>query len=332
MRDLYVPQQFEAFSLTDTKGTFSIGPLMPSYAHALGNALRRVLLSSLEGYAITSVSIPGVLHEFDSIPGVREDMVELILNLKQVRLKALSQEDEATLQLSLKGDQAFTAAQLGEASSNFEVLNGDHVICHLDEKANLDITLTIGRGRGYVAAEEQQPKEAAVGQLAVDALFSPVKNVHYSVSNTLFQGSNDYEKLELSVLTDGSLTPQQALQTAASYLAEHFQLLSTQKEVPLAVAPTTDLPGDLPVLGEEEQRIQHALNEPITNLGFSSRIYNSLLANGIQTLWDLVEQDVEELKRMRNFGLGSFQAVEKLLQAKGLTFGMNLDKYYRLTR
>ncbi|MBA4304770.1 MAG: DNA-directed RNA polymerase subunit alpha [Sphingobacteriaceae bacterium] len=308
---------------TDFEGSFEFKPLEPGFGVTIGNALRRILLSSLEGYAITSIRIPGVDHEFTTIKGVVEDVVELVLNLKQVRFKAkFENADAEKIYVSVKGKDAFTAGDIEKFSSNFSILNPDLVICTMDTNVNFEIELTVEKGRGYVAAEENKQSDAAIGVIPIDSVFTPIKNVKYTIENTRVEQKTDYEKLIIELKTDGSIHPEEALKEAAKILIQHFMLFSDES-ITLESKPKD-------IANEVDENILHMrkiLKTPLSDLDLSVRAYNCLKAAEIKTLGDLVKYDIADLLKFRNFGKKSLTELEELVREKGLTFGMEIAKY-----
>lgn len=308
---------------TDFEGSFEFKPLEPGFGVTIGNALRRILLSSLEGYAITSIRIPGVDHEFTTIKGVVEDVVELVLNLKQVRFKAkFENADAEKIYVSVKGKDAFTAGDIEKFSSNFTILNPDLVICTMDTNVNFEIELTVEKGRGYVAADENKPADAAIGVIPIDSVFTPIKNVKYTIENTRVEQKTDYEKLIIELKTDGSIHPEEALKEAAKILIQHFMLFSDES-ITLESKPKD-------IANEVDENILHMrkiLKTPLSDLDLSVRAYNCLKAAEIKSLGDLVKYDIADLLKFRNFGKKSLTELEELVREKGLTFGMDIVKY-----
>jgi DNA-directed RNA polymerase subunit alpha len=307
----------------DLFGQFEFRPLEPGYGITIGNALRRILLSSLEGYAITSVKIENVDHEFSTIKGVVEDVTEIILNLKQVRFKRQIQESKGeTVSLTLTGSDKFTAADIGKHVNEFEVLNRDFVICNLDPKVKLKMELTIGKGRGYVPAEENKPANALIGLIPIDSIFTPVRNVKFMVENFRVEQKTDYEKLIIEITTDGSISPKEALKEAADILIKHFVLFSDEKITfelqPKAVADDID---------ENSLHLRQLLKTKLADMDLSVRAMNCLKAADLETLGELVSFSKNDLLKFRNFGKKSLTELEELVKNKGLQFGMNLSKY-----
>lgn len=308
---------------TDFEGSFEFKPLEPGFGVTIGNALRRILLSSLEGYAITSIRVPGVDHEFTTVKGVVEDVIEIVLNLKQVRFKAkFENADAEKVYVTVKGKDQFVAGDIEKFSSNFEVLNPDLVICTMDSGVNFEIELTIEKGRGYVAADENKQADAAIGVIPIDSIFTPIKNVKYAVENTRVEQKTDYEKLIIDLKTDGSIHPEEALKEAAKILIQHFMLFSDES-ITLESKPKD-------IASEVDENILHMrkiLKTPLSDLDLSVRAYNCLKAAEIKSLGDLVKYDIADLLKFRNFGKKSLTELEELVREKGLTFGMEITKY-----
>lgn len=306
----------------DFHGLFEFKPLEKGYGVTIGNALRRILLSSLEGYAITSVKIPGVLHEFSSIEGVVEDVSEVILNLKQVRLKKISEVVDNKIVVTIKNQKVFKAGDISKFSSSFQVLNPDFIICNLDTSVNMEVELLVEKGRGYVPAEENKPAEQSFGHIAIDAIFTPIKNVKYSIENTRVEQKTDYEKLVLDIETDGSIHPEDALKGAANILIQHFMLFSDQTMTFEAVKTEEENTVD-----EELLHMRKLLKTSLADLDLSVRAYNCLKSADVRTLGDLVSLDISDMMKFRNFGKKSLTELEQLVAEKNLTFGMDLSKY-----
>jgi DNA-directed RNA polymerase subunit alpha len=317
-----MPEKVVMEKSDDFLGLFEFKPLERGYGVTIGNALRRILLSSLEGYAITGIKIPGVLHEFSTIEGVMEDVTELILNLKMVRLKKVSENNDNKIVVNIKNQDVFKAGDIGKFSSSFQVLNPDHVICHLDNSVNLEVELTIEKGRGYVPAEENRPTEQVFGHIPIDAIFTPIKNVKFSIENFRVEQRTDYEKLILEIQTDGSIHPEDALKGAANILIKHFMLFSDQTMTFEASKAEEEETVD-----EELLHMRKLLKTPIADLDLSVRAYNCLKAADIKTLGDLAALDISDMMKFRNFGKKSLAELEQLIAEKGLTFGMDLSKY-----
>ena len=309
---------------TDFYGQFEFRPLEKGYGVTIGNALRRILLSSLEGYAITSLKIQGVDHEFATIKGVVEDVVEIVLNLKQVRFKKINDaaSDSEKIFISTKGQTQFTAGDICKHTAAFRNLNPEMVICTMETFVNLEIEITVDKGRGYVPAEENKPKDAAIGLIPVDAIYTPIKNVKYSVEDYRVEQKTDYEKLNLDIQTDGSIHPEDALKEAAKILIQHFMLFSDE-----SITLDTQIKEVNTEVDENILHMRKILKTPLSDLDLSVRAYNCLKAAEIRTLADLVSYDIADLLKFRNFGKKSLAELEELVREKSLTFGMDLSKY-----
>jgi DNA-directed RNA polymerase subunit alpha len=317
-----MPEKVVMEKSDDFYGQFEFKPLEKGYGVTIGNALRRILLSSLEGFAITSIRVPSVLHEFSTIEGVIEDVSEVILNLKMVRFKKVNDAYEDKITVSIKNQETFTAGDIGRFTNGFEILNPDLVICHLDTSISFEIELTIQKGRGYVPAEENKPNDQVFGQIAIDAIFTPIKNVKYSIENTRVEQKTDYEKLLIDIQTDGSIHPEDALKGAAHILIQHFMLFSDN-----TMTFETAKPEEEEAVDEEMLHMRKVLKTPLNDMDLSVRAYNCLKAADIRTLGDLVQLDMQDMMKFRNFGKKSLTELENLVQEKGLTFGMDLSKY-----
>ncbi|MDX1477758.1 MAG: DNA-directed RNA polymerase subunit alpha [Saprospiraceae bacterium] len=310
---------------TDFHGLFEFKPLEPGFGQTVGNSLRRVLLSSLEGYAISAVRIAGVDHEFSTINGVLEDVVDIILNLKQVRLKQILQDDslqEEKVYLTISGKEEFKAGDIEDHTNVFKVMNPDLVICHMEPSVNLEMELTVTNGRGYVPADENLPKDAPIGVIPVDAIYTPIKNVAYQISNTRVGQRTDYEKLTIEVQTDGTIHPEEAIKEASRILIQHLMLI-TDENITFNDATSREET----IVDEHILHMRKLLKTSLEDLDLSVRAYNCLKAAKINTLGELVKYDTHELLKFRNFGKKSLVEIEELLQNKGLTFGMDLSKY-----
>jgi DNA-directed RNA polymerase subunit alpha len=310
---------------TDFEGLFEFKPLEPGFGQTVGNALRRVLLSSLQGFAISAIRIAGVDHEFASIKGVVEDVVDIILNLKQVRLKQLIEDDnltEETIYLTISGKDQFTAGDIEQFTNVFKVMNPDLVIATMDPSVNLEMELTITKGRGYVPAEDSASKDAPIGVIPVDAIYTPIKNVAYAISNTRVEQRTDYEKLSIEVATDGTIHPEDAIKEAARILIQHLMLISDENITFDDASSREDS-----IVDEHILHMRKLLKTSLEDLDLSVRAYNCLKAAKINNLGELVQYDTHELLKFRNFGKKSLVEIEELLQNKGLTFGMDLAKY-----
>lgn len=310
---------------TDFHGLFEFKPLEPGFGQTVGNSLRRVLLSSLEGYAISAVRIAGVDHEFSTVNGIIEDVVDIILNLKQVRLKQVLQDEgieEEKIYLTVSGKDAFSAKDIEDHTNVFEVMNPEMVICHMDPSVNLEMELTITKGRGYVPADENLPKDAPIGVIPVDAIYTPIKNVAYQVSNTRVAQRTDYEKLSFEIETDGTIHPEEAIKDASRILIQHLMLI-TDENITFNDATSREEA----IVDEHILHMRKLLKTSLEDLDLSVRAYNCLKAAKINALGELVKYDTHELLKFRNFGKKSLVEIEELLQVKGLTFGMDLSKY-----
>ncbi len=310
---------------TDFHGTFEFRPLEPGFGQTIGNSLRRVLLSSLEGYAISAVRIAGVDHEFATIKGVVQDVVDIILNFKQVRIKPMN-TDEETLEekiyLTIGGKEEFVAGDIESHTNVFKIMNPDLAICRMDPGVNLEIELTITKGRGYVPADENLPKDAPIGVIPVDAIYTPIKKVAYKIENTRVGQRTDYEKLTLEVETDGTIHPEEAVKEASRILIQHLMLITDEK-ITFDDASTREDN----IVDEHILHMRKLLKTSLEDLDLSVRAYNCLKAAKINSLGEMVKYDMHELLKFRNFGKKSLVEIEELLQNKGLTFGMDLSKY-----
>ncbi len=308
---------------TDFEGKFEFRPLEPGYGLTVGNALRRVLLSSLEGYAITSVRIEGVEHEFSTISGVVEDVTEIILNLKQVRFKRQIEDiDNESVSISLSGKDKITAGDFQKFISGFQVLNPDLVICNLDSKTTLNMELSIEKGRGYVPAEENKKSNAPIGTIYTDSIYTPVKNVKYTIENFRVEQKTDYEKLVFEIITDGSIHPKDALTEAAKTLIHHFMLFSDER-----ITLEADEIAQTESYDEESLHMRQLLKTKLVDMDLSVRALNCLKAAEVDTLGDLVSFNKNDLMKFRNFGKKSLTELDELVANKNLTFGMDLTKY-----
>ncbi|MBQ1748237.1 MAG: DNA-directed RNA polymerase subunit alpha [Bacteroidales bacterium] len=317
------PEKLLVLESTDTVGKFEFKPLEPRYGITIGNALRRVLLSSLEGFAITSVKIEGVEHEFATIPGVIEGVIDIILNLKKVRFKRMiGTEEGEKITFTVGGKKEFTAEDISKKLSSFMVLNPEQHICSMEESVKLVITLTIGKGRGWVPAEENKDENAPVGTIAIDSIFTPIINVKYTVAPYRLAQKTDYESLSLEITTDGSINPKDALLEAAKILIYHFMLFSEEKIEIEDPGKTDDNP-----LDEDEMRMRQLLNTKLTDQDLSVRAINCLKAADIETFADLVSHQKSELMKFRNFGKKSMTEIEALVEKYNLHFGMDISKY-----
>ncbi len=308
---------------TDFFGQFEFRPLEKGYGVTIGNALRRILLSSLEGFAITSVKITGADHEFSTLKGVIEDVVEIVLNLKQVRFKRIIDGiDSEKIFINVKGAESFTAGEITKHTNTFKVLNPELVICRMEPSVHLELEITVEKGRGYVPAEENKPKDATIGLIPIDAIFTPIKNVKYSVEDFRVEQKTDYEKLLVEIATDGSIHPEDALKEAAKILIQHFMLFSDD-----LITMDTQVKEAPQEVDENVLHIRKILKTPLSDLDLSVRAYNCLKAADIKTLGDLVGYDIADLLKFRNFGKKSLSELEELAREKGLVFGMDVAKY-----
>ena len=319
------PDRVNQLESTETVGKFGFKPLEPGYAQTIGNAIRRVLLSSLEGYAISSIRIAGVDQEFSTIPGVIEDLQDIILNLKQVRFKKVVAEpvDAEKAHIVISGKQEFTAGDISKGLSSFTVLNPELHICSLEPSVKIDLVLTVTKGRGFVAAEDSRDESAAIGTIAVDAVYTPIRNVNWTREDCRVEQKTDYEELTIDIETDGSISPQVALQEAAAILIEHLELLADSDKISAPKA-TDSTPSEMT---EEDIRIRHLLLQSLSEVGLSVRAYNCLKAAEIETFADLVTYTRSELMKFRNFGKKSLSEIEELVDRLKLSFGMDVSKY-----
>lgn len=317
------PNKVVMHKATDFNGVFEFSPLEKGYGVTIGNAMRRILLSSLEGHAITSVKIQGVDHEFSTIKGVVEDVVEIVLNLKQVRFKANeSADDSEKIFISLKGKDQFLAGDIGRYTNAFNILNPELVLCHMEPTTNLELEITVGKGRGYVPADENKSKDAPIGMVAIDSIFTPIRNVKYQVEDFRVEQRTDYEKLILEVTTDGSIHPEEALKEAAKILIQHFVLFSDEN-----IMPETKASKAVEEVDESFLQMRKVLKTPLADLDLSVRAYNCLKAAEIKTLGELVNYHIDDLLKFRNFGKKSLSELEEFVRDKGLHFGMDVAKY-----
>jgi len=304
-------------------GQFEFRPLEPGFGLTIGNALRRILLSSLEGFAITSIKIEGVDHEFSTIKGVVEDVTEIILNLKQVRFKKqIDDVDNEKATINISGKDQLTAGDLGVYLSGFQILNPDHVICNMEPSVKLNIELTIEKGRGYVPAEDNKQVNASAGTISVDSIFTPIKNVNYSIENFRVEQKTDYEKLIINIKSDGSIHPKDALKEAAKILIHHFMLFSDEK-----ITLDTEEKSAAEEFDETSLHMRQLLKTKLVDMDLSVRALNCLKAADVETLGDLVSYNKNDLLKFRNFGKKSLTELEELVISKGLSFGMNVSKY-----
>jgi DNA-directed RNA polymerase subunit alpha len=308
---------------TDFEAQFEFRPLEPGFAVTVGNALRRVLLSSLEGYAIIGVKIEGADHEFATLKGVTEDVVEIILNLKQVRFKKKVEHEvgQEKIILNLKNRTEFTAGTIGDTTSGFEVMNPELLICTMDSSAKLDIEITIGKGRGYVPAEDNKQKDAPFGYIPTDSIFTPIKNVKYSIENTRVEQRTDFEKLIMEVVTDGTIHPEEAVKQASRILIQHLMIITDEN---ITFDNKEEKKEDL--VDEQTLQLRKVLKTPLEDLDLSVRAFNCLKAAKINSLSELVTYEQEDLMKFRNFGQKSLAEIEQVLGERGLHFGMDLAK------
>ena len=305
------------------EGKFEFRPLEPGYGLTVGNALRRVMLASLEGFAITSVRIDKVDHEFSTLPGVVEDVTEMILNFKQVRFKQqIDSVDRESVSVAISGQKQLTAGDLQKFISGFQVLNPELVICNMDESVQLNFEFTIEKGRGYVPAEENKKATAPIGTIAIDSIYTPIKNVKYTIENFRVEQKTDYEKLIFEIITDGSIHPKDALTEAAKTLIHHFMLFSDER-----ITLEADEIAETETYDEESLHMRQLLKTKLIDMDLSVRALNCLKAAEVDTLGDLVSFNKSDLMKFRNFGKKSLTELEELVVAKGLNFGMDLAKY-----
>jgi DNA-directed RNA polymerase subunit alpha len=314
------PDEVVMLDSAQNEGLFEFRPLEPGFGLTIGNALRRVLLSSLEGFAITSIKIKGVDHEFTTIKGVVEDVTEIVLNLKQVRFKQQIEDENterSTMKISKK--EIITAADLGSSLSSFQVLNPEQIICTTDKKMDFEMEFTIEKGRGYVPAEDNQDDETALGTIAIDAIFTPIKNVKYNVENYRVEQKTDFEKLNVDIITDGSIDPKEALTEAAKILIQHFMLFSDEK-----INFDTEEDNEF---DEDSLHMSQLLKTTLVDLGLSVRSLNCLKHAEVFTLGELVSFSKNDLLKFRNFGKKSLTELEELVEEKNLHFGFDVSKY-----
>ena len=317
------PDKVIMIDSSEFEGKFEFRPLEPGYGLTVGNALRRVLLSSLEGFAITSVKIENIEHEFSTIPGIVEDVTEIILNLKQVRFKRQIEDvEDEKVTIMVGGQDQLKAADFQKFISGFQVLNPDLVICNLEKGVQLNMELTIEKGRGYVPAEENKKTNTAFGVIAIDSVFTPVKNVKYSIENYRVEQKTDYEKLVFEIITDGSIHPKDALTEAAKTLIHHFLLFSDER-----ITLEADEIAQAETYDEESLHMRQLLKTKLIDMDLSVRALNCLKAAEVDTLGDLVSYNKNDLMKFRNFGKKSLTELEELVVLKGLSFGMDLAKY-----
>jgi DNA-directed RNA polymerase subunit alpha len=317
------PDKVILLEADDQYGKFEFRPLEPGYGITVGNALRRILLSSLEGFAITTIKIEGVDHEFSTITGVMEDVTEIILNLKQIRFKRMVEDvDTEKIMVKVSGQEVFKAGDLNNSLSSFEVLNPELVICRMETDVKLQVEINISKGRGYVTAEENQPAEAEFGLIAIDSIFTPIRNVKYSIENYRVEQKTDYEKLILEISTDGSIHPKDALKEAAKILIYHFMLFSEDK---ITIDYEDKMANE--EFDEEILHMRQLLKTKLVDLDLSVRALNCLKAAEVESLGDLVKFNKNDLLKFRNFGKKSLTELDELLEAMNLSFGMDVAKY-----
>ncbi len=321
--DFQKPDKVIMIQSDERHGQFEFRPLEPGYGITVGNSLRRILLSSLEGFAISSIKIEGADHEFTTIKGVVEDVTEIILNLKQVRFKQqIEGTDNETVVISVTGQNKLTAGDLGKFTSGFQVLNSELVICHMEPSVKLEMELTIVKGRGYVPADENKQTNASFGTVAIDSIFTPIKNVKYTIENYRVEQKTDYEKLVFDITTDGSILPKDALKEAAKILIHHFMLFSDER-----ITLDSEVKAETEEFDETSLHMRQLLKTKLVDMDLSVRALNCLKAADVETLGDLVSYNKNDLLKFRNFGKKSLTELEDLVDNKGLSFGMNVAKY-----
>ncbi len=317
------PDKVIMISSTDRQGQFEFRPLEPGYGITVGNALRRILLSSLEGHAIVSIKISGVDHEFSTIKGVVEDVTEIVLNLKQVRFKKqIEGTDTEKVTVNVTGKSQFTAGDISKFTTAFQVLNPELVICNMESNVKISMEIQIDKGRGYVPSEENKTSSAPIGTIFVDSIFTPIRNVKYAVENYRVEQKTDYEKLVMDITTDGSIHPKEALKEAAEILIHHFMLFSDEK---ITLETKEKTPTE--ELDENTLHMRQLLGTKLVDMDLSVRALNCLKAADVETLGDLVSYNKSDLLKFRNFGKKSLTELEELVRSKNLTFGMNISKY-----
>jgi DNA-directed RNA polymerase subunit alpha len=321
--DFQKPDKVIMIHSDEFNGEFEFRPLEPGYGITVGNSLRRILLSSLEGFAISSVKIQGVDHEFSTIKGVVEDVTEIVLNLKQVRFKRqIEGTDSETVVVSVGGQNKLTAGDIGKHTSAFQVLNPDLVICNMEASVKIELELTIVKGRGYVPAEENKTSSAPFGTIFIDSIFTPIVNVQYAIENYRVEQKTDYEKLIFNIKTEGSIHPKDALKEAAKILIHHFMLFSDER-----ITLDSEIKAETEEFDETSLHMRQLLKTKLVDLDLSVRALNCLKAADVETLGDLVSYAKSDLLKFRNFGKKSLTELEDLVDNKGLTFGMNVAKY-----
>ncbi|MDB9774764.1 DNA-directed RNA polymerase subunit alpha [Vicingaceae bacterium] len=321
--DFQKPDKVIMIESNDFEGQFEFRPLEPGYGITVGNAIRRILLSSLEGFAITSLKIQGVDHEFATIEGVVEDVTSIILNLKQVRFKQqIEGTDSEKVVITVGNQVAFSAGDIGKFTSAFQVLNPDLVICNMETSVKLTLEITINKGRGYVPSEENAPVESVVGLIPIDSIYTPIKNVKYNIENYRVEQKTDYEKLVLTIQTDGSIHPKEALKESAKILIQHFMLFSDEK-----ITIDSEEKSAVEEFDEDSLHMRQLLKNKLVDMDLSVRALNCLKAADVETLGELVQFNKSDLLKFRNFGKKSLTELDELVEKKGLHFGMNVAKY-----
>lgn len=317
------PDKIVMQKVTDFEGQFEFRPLEPGFGLTVGNALRRILLSSLEGYAISQIRIEGVEHEFATIKGVTEDVTEIILNLKQIRFKKISDAEVTTerIMMTLKNKTEFTAGMLADGTSNFQIMNPELVICTMDNTARLDIEFTISKGRGYIPSEDNKQKDVPAGVIAIDSIHTPIKNVKYSIENYRVEQRTDFEKLILEVETDGTIHPEDAVKQASRIMIQHLMIITDEN---ITFDSKEEKKDD--VVDETVLQLRKVLKTPLEDLDLSVRAFNCLKAAKINSLSELVQYEQEDLMKFRNFGQKSLSEIDQVLQERGLSFGMDLSR------
>jgi DNA-directed RNA polymerase subunit alpha len=321
--DFQKPDKVIMINSDDFTGEFEFRPLEPGYGITIGNSLRRILLSSLEGFAISSIKIQGADHEFTTLKGIVEDVTEIVLNLKQVRFKRqIEGTDSETVIVSVSNQTQLTAGDLGKYTSAFQVLNPDLVICNMETSVKFEMELTIVKGRGYVPADENKSANASFGTISIDSIFTPIVNVQYSIENYRVEQKTDYEKLIFNIKTDGSIHPKDALKEAAKILIHHFMLFSDER-----ITLDSEIKAESEEFDETSLHMRQLLKTKLVDMDLSVRALNCLKAADVETLGDLVSYAKSDLLKFRNFGKKSLTELEDLVDSKGLTFGMNVAKY-----
>jgi DNA-directed RNA polymerase subunit alpha len=321
--DFQKPDKVIMIESNDFEGQFEFRPLEPGYGITVGNAIRRILLSSLEGFAITSLKIQGVDHEFATIEGVVEDVTSIILNLKQVRFKQqIEGTDSEKVVITVGNQDAFSAGDIGKFTSAFQVLNPDLVICNMETSVKLTMEITINKGRGYVPSEENAPSESVIGLIPIDSIYTPIKNVKYNIENYRVEQKTDYEKLVLTIETDGSIHPKEALKESAKILIQHFMLFSDEK-----ITIDSEEKSAVEEFDEDSLHMRQLLKNKLVDMDLSVRALNCLKAADVETLGELVQFNKSDLLKFRNFGKKSLTELDELVEKKGLHFGMNVAKY-----